>query len=69
METNDGFIVAVPAEIIDTDPEDDPTGYGQVRQAVARSIGSDLATVFAGIAHARGPTHQSTRRDTVTGQP
>ena len=70
VETNDGFIVAVPAEIIDTDPKDDPTGYGQVRQVVARSIGSDLATVFADALRTRAePRINQPVLDTVTGQP
>jgi peptidyl-prolyl cis-trans isomerase D len=47
IDTGDGFIVAVPAEIIEPDPKADPTGYGQVREAVVRSIGNDMTTVFA----------------------
>jgi peptidyl-prolyl cis-trans isomerase D len=70
VETNDGFIVAVPAEIIDTDPKDDPTGYSQVRQVVTRSIGADLATVFADALRTRAePRINQPVLDTVTGQP
>ena len=48
VETPDGFIVAVPAEIVEADPKADPAGYAQVRQASDRaSIGADLASVFA----------------------
>jgi peptidyl-prolyl cis-trans isomerase D len=47
VETGDEFIVAIPAEIVEADPKADPTGYGQVRQAVAQSIGADLNSVFA----------------------
>jgi len=70
VETNDGFIVAVPAETIDTDPKDDPTGYGQVRQVVTRSVGADLATVFADALRTRAePRINQPVLDTVTGQP
>jgi peptidyl-prolyl cis-trans isomerase D len=70
VETNDGFIVAVPADIIDTDPKDDPTGYSQVRQVVTRSIGADLATVFADALRTRAePRINQPVLDTVTGQP
>ncbi len=47
VETPEGFIVAVPADIVEADPKADPAGYAQVRQAVGRSIGTDLASVFA----------------------
>jgi peptidyl-prolyl cis-trans isomerase D len=47
VETPEGFVVAVPAEIVEADPKADPAGYAQVRQAVGRSIGTDLASVFA----------------------
>ena len=62
VETGDGFIVAVPAEIVEADPKADPAGYGQVRQAVARSVGTDLASVFADALRARAAAaHQSAR--------
>jgi len=47
VETPDGFVVAVPAEIVEPDPKADPAGYGQLREAVDRSVASDLAAVFA----------------------
>ncbi len=69
VETNDGFIVAVLAEIVDTDPKADPTGYGQVRAVVARSISNDLATVFADALRTRAqPQINQSVLDTVTGQ-
>jgi peptidyl-prolyl cis-trans isomerase D len=69
VETGDGFIVAVPAEIVEADPKADPAGYGQVRQAVARSIGTDLATVFADALRARAaPRINQPVLDNVTGQ-
>ena len=69
VETGDGFIVAVPAEIVEADPKADPAGYGQVREAVARSIGSDLATVFADALRERAqPRINQPVVDNVTGQ-
>jgi peptidyl-prolyl cis-trans isomerase D len=69
LETGDGFIVAVPAEIVEADPKADPAGYGQVRQAVARSIGTDLASVFADALRARAePRINQPVLDNVTGQ-
>jgi hypothetical protein len=69
VETGDAFIVAVPAEIIEADPKADPAGYGQVRQAVARSIGTDLASVFTEALRARAePRINQSVLDNVTGQ-
>jgi peptidyl-prolyl cis-trans isomerase D len=69
VETNDGFIVAVPAEIVATDPKADPTGYSQVRQAVTRSIGTDIASVFADALRTRAePRINQTVLDNITGQ-
>jgi peptidyl-prolyl cis-trans isomerase D len=53
VETNDGFVVAVLAEVVEADPKADPTGYGQVRQAVAHSIGADLASLYTDALRAR----------------
>jgi peptidyl-prolyl cis-trans isomerase D len=47
VETSEGFIVAVPAEIVEADPKADATGYSQVREAVTQSIGNDLTSLFA----------------------
>jgi peptidyl-prolyl cis-trans isomerase D len=46
VETADGFIVAVPAEIVEPDPKADAAGYEQVRSAVSRSMAGDLTAVF-----------------------
>lgn len=46
LETAEGFIVAVPAEIVAADPEADKNGYEQTKVAVIRSIGNDLTTLF-----------------------
>jgi peptidyl-prolyl cis-trans isomerase D len=69
VETGEGFIVAIPAEIVETGPKADPTGYSQVRQAVTRSIGSDLAAVFADALRERAqPRINQPALDSVTGQ-
>lgn len=70
VESNDEYIVAVPAEIVDTDPKADPTGYAQVKAVVARSISNDLADVFAGALRERAkPEINQAVLDSVTGQP
>ena len=46
VETADGFIVAVPAEIATPDPATDPIGYDQVRGALAKSLGQDVEAIF-----------------------
>lgn len=46
VETAEAFIVASLAEVVDPDTKSDPGGYAQVRQAIARSIGSDISTAF-----------------------
>ena len=46
VETPEEFIVAVPAEIVEPDPKADQAGYGQLSEAVKRSMANDLATVF-----------------------
>jgi peptidyl-prolyl cis-trans isomerase D len=69
VETADGFIVAVPAEIVKADPKTDPAGYAEVRQAVLRSIGSDLAGVFAEALRERAqPRINQAALDNITGQ-
>ncbi len=69
VETGDGFIVAVPAEIVEADPKADPAGYSQVRDVVARSIGNDLAGVFAEALRTRAqPRINQQVLDNVTGQ-
>jgi peptidyl-prolyl cis-trans isomerase D len=41
------FVVALPAQIDTPNPGVDPGGYAQLRTAVSRTVGSDLATIFA----------------------
>ncbi len=47
VEVPEGFVVAMPVEILAPDPKADPAAYEQLRGAVARSIGSDLSTILA----------------------
>jgi peptidyl-prolyl cis-trans isomerase D len=46
VETPDGFIVAVLEQVTSPDPASDPTGYSQVREALARSLGQDVDEIF-----------------------
>ena len=48
VETPDGFVVAVLTDIEHPDPKADPSGYNQVREQLARSLGDDLELAFAG---------------------
>ena len=45
-DTADGFIVAVPAEIVQPDPKADPVGYKRVRDALTRSIANDIELAY-----------------------
>ena len=47
VDAGDGFVVAVLAAIQEPDPATDPVGYGQTRDALARSMAGDLTTAFA----------------------
>ena len=47
VETPDGFIVAVPSEIVAPDRKRDPAGYDQVRAFLGRSLGQDVNEIFA----------------------
>jgi peptidyl-prolyl cis-trans isomerase D len=47
VENADGFLIATPVEIVAPDPAADKAGYDQLRAAVARTVSSDLASVFA----------------------
>jgi peptidyl-prolyl cis-trans isomerase D len=46
LETPEGFIVAIPAEIAPADPKSDPMGFEQTRAVVTRSISGDIGAVF-----------------------
>ncbi len=47
VETPDGFVVAVLAEIQAPDPAADPLGFGQMRDTLARGIAEDTELAFA----------------------
>jgi peptidyl-prolyl cis-trans isomerase D len=42
VETPEGFTVAVLAEIEEPDPNADPVGFGQTRDALAKAIADDV---------------------------
>jgi peptidyl-prolyl cis-trans isomerase D len=46
VETADGFVVAQLVSVHHPDPAQDPIGYGQIRDALTRSVASDLETIF-----------------------
>jgi peptidyl-prolyl cis-trans isomerase D len=47
IETPDGFTVATLAEIVEADPDKDPVGFGQMRDAFANQMTQDADGVFA----------------------
>jgi peptidyl-prolyl cis-trans isomerase D len=47
VETIEGFLVAVPVEIIAPDPAADAAGYEKLRAAVGQTLSNDLAETFA----------------------
>ena len=69
VETPDGFLVAVPAEIQEPDPTKDPTDYDQVRTAMTRAMGNDVAEIFAQALRDRAqPRINQTNLDSISGQ-
>ena len=46
VETPEGFVVAVLADVQAPPPSSDPVGYGQVRDALARAVGEDMQAIF-----------------------
>lgn len=70
VETPDGFIVAVPAQIEEADPAANPAGFDQVRAVVNRSIATDLSSVFSDALRDRAhPRINQSVLDSITGQP
>ena len=57
VETPDGFVVAVLAEIQLPDPKADPVGFGQVQQALARATAEDVQTTDATAVRERANPH------------
>lgn len=47
VENAEGFLVAIPVEIVAPDPAADAAGYEQLRAAVTRSVANDLASAFS----------------------
>jgi peptidyl-prolyl cis-trans isomerase D len=46
VETPDGFVVGQLAEVVKPDAATDKAGYDQAREAISKSIGNDMTTVF-----------------------
>jgi peptidyl-prolyl cis-trans isomerase D len=46
VETSQGFVVAVPAEIAVADPHADKAGFDKLRSELSQNIASDYAGVF-----------------------
>jgi peptidyl-prolyl cis-trans isomerase D len=63
IETEDGFVVATLAEIEQADPNTDPVGYGQMRDAFAAQLVQDAQAVFA--AAVRDRMHPRINRDAI----
>jgi len=69
IEQADGFIVAVPAEIVVPDPASDPVGYNQVRDLLAKSLGRDVNAIFAQTLRDRAqPRINQQNLDSLSGQ-
>lgn len=70
VETPDGFVVGVPAQIEEANPAANPAGFDQLRAAVNRSIATDLSSVLADALRARAnPRINQSVLDRITGQP
>jgi peptidyl-prolyl cis-trans isomerase D len=57
VETPDGFMVAVLADIQDPDPKADPVGYGAVQQALAQAMQQDVQTAYVSAVRERATYH------------
>jgi peptidyl-prolyl cis-trans isomerase D len=69
VETADGFLVAVPAEIQEPDPAKDPADYDQVRTAMTRAMGNDVAEIYAQALRDRAqPRINQANLDSIGGQ-
>lgn len=69
VETPDGFLVAVPAEIVAPDPAHDPADYDQVRAVLARAIGTDVGEIFTQALRDRAqPRINQQNLDSISGQ-
>jgi peptidyl-prolyl cis-trans isomerase D len=59
VEANEGFIVAVLADIELPDPKADPIGYDKVKQSLARALAQDIEAVYATAVRDRANPHVS----------
>jgi peptidyl-prolyl cis-trans isomerase D len=67
VETPDGFIVAELVELQQADPNADPIGYGQMRDALAKAIGDDVQAVLTTALRERASPKVNTRQlDSLT---
>jgi peptidyl-prolyl cis-trans isomerase D len=65
-ETAEGFVVAVLAEIQPAQPDADPIGYAQVREALGNAIGDDIqAALTAGLRARARPQINKTMVDRI----
>ncbi len=66
VETADGFIVAMAAEIIEPDPKADEAGFTKTRRDIANSIANDLVNTFQEAVRLRAhPTINQTNFDQI----
>ncbi|MBU6499923.1 MAG: peptidyl-prolyl cis-trans isomerase, partial [Rhodospirillales bacterium] len=69
VQTADGFTVAVLTRIDDPDPNADPIGFGQVRDALTKALGDDVQSVLTIALRDRAqPTINKALLDSVTQQ-
>jgi peptidyl-prolyl cis-trans isomerase D len=69
VETPEGFLVAVLAEVKAPDPAADPIGYGQVRDAMSRALGNDVeAVMLAALRDRANPRINASVLDSLTHQ-
>ena len=69
VETPDGFLVAVPAEIQEPDAAKDPADYDQTRTAMTRAMGNDVAEIYAQALRDRAqPRINQANLDSISGQ-
>ncbi len=55
IETNDSFVVAVPAEIHDPDPKTDTAEYEKIRASMQKRLGDDIEEIY--VAAVRSAAH------------
>ena len=69
VERSDGFVVAVPAEIVTPDPKSDPTGYNQIVEVLTKALGQDVDEIFVQTLRERAqPRINQQNLDSLSGQ-